>query len=249
MNGKVHPGVILYLNGQDKEEVLAGISCTRKKLSVSNIDNAIKEKLQCELTKYMENNPVLLASALPVVLRNIGIEDYKKYATSVEQFVELYLTPKFGFEKNLELYGKIHPGVIILLDGKDISEVLSNIVHNDEGKKKNSLSNSVISEEWKAKIVESLRAAAAETGFIYASAIPGILATIGILDYKQYASSIGLFCEKFVKGDFEFKDKVKIDGKVHSGVLFLKKELKDIERKEEFLSYDDSIFDNFRNNE
>lgn len=248
MNGKVHPGVILYLNGQDKEEVLAGISCTRKKLSVSNIDNAIKEKLQCELTKYMENNPVLLASALPVVLRNIGIEDYKKYATSVEQFVELYLTPKFGFEKNLELYGKIHPGVIILLDGKDISEVLSNIVHNDEGKK-NSLSNSVISEEWKAKIVESLRAAAAETGFIYASAIPGILATIGILDYKQYASSIGLFCEKFVKGDFEFKDKVKIDGKVHSGVLFLKKELKDIERKEEFLSYDDSIFDDFRNNE
>ncbi len=69
MNGKVHPGVILYLNGQDKEEVLAGISCTRKKLSVSNIDNAIKEKLQCELTKYMENNPVLLASALPVVLK------------------------------------------------------------------------------------------------------------------------------------------------------------------------------------
>lgn len=249
MNGKVHPGVILYLNGQDKEEVLAGISCTRKKLSVSNIDNAIKEKLQCELTKYMENNPVLLASALPVVLKNIGIEDYKKYATSVEQFVELYLTPKFGFEKNLELYGKIHPGVIILLDGKDISEVLSNIVHNDEGKKKNSLSNSIISEEWKAKIVESLRAAAAETGFIYASAIPGILATIGILDYKQYASSIGLFCEKFVKGDFEFKDKVKIDGKVHSGVLFLKKELKDIERKEEFLSYEDSIFDDFRNNE
>ena len=60
--------------------------------------------------------------------------------------------------------------------------MLSNIVHNDEGKK-NSLSNSVISEEWKAKIVESLRAAAAETGFIYASAIPGILATIGILDY------------------------------------------------------------------
>ncbi len=82
------------------------------------------------------------------------------------------------------------------------------------------MSNSIISEEWKAKIVESLRAAAAETGFIYASAIPGILATIGILDYKQYASSIGLFCEKFVKGDFEFKDKVKIDGKVHSGVLF-----------------------------
>ncbi len=46
------------------------------------------------------------------------------------------MTPKFGFEKNLELYGKIHPGVIILLDGKDISEVLSNIVHNDEGKRR-----------------------------------------------------------------------------------------------------------------
>lgn len=98
------------------------------------------------------------------------------------------------------------------------------------------------------KIVESLRAAA-ETGFIYASTIPGMLATIGILDYKQYASTIGQFCEKFTKGDFEFKDKVKIDGKVHSGVLFLKKGLKDIERKEEFLSFEDSIFDGFRDDE
>lgn len=134
MNEKVHPGVILYLNGQNKDEVLAGISSTRKELSVINIDDDGKEKLQCELTKYMGNNPMLLASSLPEVLRNVGLEDYKKYATSVEQFVELYLTPKFGFEKNLELYGKIHPGVIILLDGKDISEVLLNIVHNDEKK-------------------------------------------------------------------------------------------------------------------
>lgn len=248
MNGKVHPGVILYLNGQNKDEVLAGISSTRKELSVINIDDG-KEKLQCELTKYMGNNPVLLASSLPEVLRKVGLEDYKKYATSVEQFVELYLTPKFGFEKNLELYGKIHPGVIILLDGKDISEVLSNIVHNDEQKKKNRLANPVISEELQEKIVESLRVAAAESGFVYASAIPGMLTTIGILDYKQYASSIGQFCEKFVKDDFEFKDKVKIDGKIHSGVLFLKNELKHIEKKEEFLSFDDSIFDSFRDNE
>lgn len=135
MNEKVHPGVILYLNGQNKDEVLAGILSTRKELSVINIDDDGKEKLQCELTKYMGNNPMLLASSLPEVLRNVGLEDYKKYATSVEQFVELYLTPKFGFEKNLELYGKIYPGVIILLDGKDISEVLLNIVHNDEKKK------------------------------------------------------------------------------------------------------------------
>ena len=249
MNGKVHPGVILYLNGQNKDEILAGISYTRKEVSVINIDDDGKKNLQCELAKYMGNNPVLLASALPEVLRNVGLEDYKKYAPSVEQFVKLYLTPKFGFERNLELYGKIHPGVVVLLDGKDISEVLSYIVHNNEKNKKISLENSVISEELQEKIVESFREAAAKTGFIYASAIPGMLTTIGILDYKQYAPSIEQFCEKFVKGNFEFKDKVKIDGKVHSGVLFLKKELKDIERTEEFLSFDDAIFDSFRDNE
>lgn len=249
MNGKVHPGVILYLNGQDKDEILAGISSTRKEVTVISIDDDGKENLQSQLANYMGNNPVLLASALPEVLRNVGLEDYKKYAPSVEQFVESYLTPRFGFEKNLELNGKIHPGVVVLLDGRDISEVLSDIVLNNDENKKNSQANSVVSEELQEKIVESFKAAAAETGFIYASAIPGMLTTIGILDYKQYASSIKQFCDKFAKGNFEFKDKVKIDGKVHSGILYLKKELKDIERTEEFLSFDDAIFDNFRDNE
>lgn len=249
MNGKVHPGVILYLNGQDKDEILAGISSTRKEVTVISIDDDGKENLQSQLANYMGNNPVLLASALPEVLRNVGLEDYKKYAPSVEQFVESYLTPRFGFEKNLELNGKIHPGVVVLLDGRDISEVLSDIVLNNDENKKNSQANSVVSEELQEKIVESFKAAAAETGFIYASAIPGMLTTIGILDYKQYASSIKQFCDKFAKGNFEFKDKVKIDGKVHSGILYLKKELKDIERTEEFLSFDDAIFDSFRDNE
>lgn len=249
MNGKVHPGVILYSNGQDKDEILAGISSTRKEVTVISIDDDGKENLQSQLANYMGNNPVLLASALPEVLRNVGLEDYKKYAPSVEQFVESYLTPRFGFEKNLELNGKIHPGVVVLLDGRDISEVLSDIVLNNDENKKNSQANSVVSEELQEKIVESFKAAAAETGFIYASAIPGMLTTIGILDYKQYASSIKQFCDKFAKGNFEFKDKVKIDGKVHSGILYLKKELKDIERTEEFLSFDDAIFDSFRDNE
>ena len=249
MNGKVHPGVILYLNGQDKDEILAGISSTRKEVTVISIDDDGKENLQSQLANYMGNNPVLLASALPEVLRNVGLEDYKKYAPSVEQFVESYLAPRFGFEKNLELNGKIHPGVVVLLDGRDISEVLSDIVLNNDENKKNSQANSVVSEELQEKIVESFKAAAAETGFIYASAIPGMLTTIGILDYKQYASSIKQFCDKFAKGNFEFKDKVKIDGKVHSGILYLKKELKDIERTEEFLSFDDAIFDSFRDNE
>lgn len=164
MNGKVHPGVILYLNGQDKDEILAGISSTRKEVTVISIDDDGKENLQSQLANYMGNNPVLLASALPEVLRNVGLEDYKKYAPSVEQFVESYLTPRFGFEKNLELNGKIHPGVVVLLDGRDISEVLSDIVLNNDENKKNSQANSVVSEELQEKIVESFKAAAAETG-------------------------------------------------------------------------------------
>lgn len=249
INGKVHPGVILYLNGQNKDEILSGISSTRKEVSVIDIDEDGKEKLQFELAKYMGSNPVLLASALPEALRNVGIEDYKKYATSVERFAELYLAPTFVFKKNLEIYGKTHPGVIVLLNGKDISEVLSNIVQNNKENKSNSPANSVISEEFQEKINETFKAAAAETGFIYASTIPGMLSAIGILDYKQYASSIEQFCEKYAKDNFEFKDKARIDGKVHSGVLFLKKESIDIERTEGFLSFEDAIFDSFRDDE
>ena len=253
INGKVHPGVILYLNGRNKDEILECISSTKKQETVIDIDDDGKYKLQCELAKYMGNNSILLASALPRALSNVGLDDYKKYATSVEQFVELYLAPTFGFRKNLEIHGKIHPGVIVLLNGKNIPEVLSstgkdNVNDNHKDSKYNNLINLEISEELQEVIVESFREAAAKTGYIYASTIPDILSTIGILDYKQYASSIEQFCEKYGKDNFEYKDEAKIGGKVHSGVLILKKKFNDIERTEEFLSFEDSIFDDFRDN-
>ena len=117
---------------------------------------------------------------------------------------------------------------------------------NEDKSSEKRISTVLLSEELQEKIINTLKMAAAETGFIYASAIPGILGKIGISDYKRYASTIAQFCEKYAKDYFEFKDKVKIDRKVHSGVLFLKKELKDIDRTEELLLYDDPIFDGFR---
>ena len=117
---------------------------------------------------------------------------------------------------------------------------------NEDKSSEKRISTVLLSEELQEKIINTLKMAAAETGVIYASAIPGILGKIGIPDYKRYASTIAQFCEKYAKDYFEFKDKVKIDRKVHSGVLFLKKELKDIDRTEELLLYDDPIFDGFR---
>lgn len=245
INGKIHPGVIFFLKGENTDEVLSDISSSRKPLSLK-LDGDGKNKLQYELIKYMGNSLMLYASVLPKILKQVGLEDYKKYATTVEQFVETYLTPKFCFQRNLELNGKVYSNVVILLEGRDISEVLPDIISSEEKAPKNNTSLIVLPEELQSKVIEVLKMVATETGFVYASVIPGILETIGIYDWKQYASTIAQFCEKYTKNYFQFKAKVKIDGKFHSGVLFLKKELKKVDREEELLLYDTTLFDEYR---
>jgi len=246
LNGKVHPGIIVLLNGKNIDEVLSGKLTSRKQLSVLELDEEEKNRLQDELIQYMGDSLMLHASALPEVLKHVGLEDYKKYANTVEQFVGLYLTPKFCFQRNLELNGKVYPGVVIFLDGKDISEVLPEIIACEEKLRKNNTLPMTMSEGLQIKVMNALKMAATETGFVYASSVPGILETIGVDDYKLYASSIIEFCEKYTKSNFVYKSEVIIEGKRHFGVLLLKKELKDID-KEEFLLYDDTLFDEYRN--
>lgn len=268
MNGKLQPGVIMHLNGQNKAEVLTAlsaltgssasdassvqidssddISSADKALSALELDDDGKDKLQRELTKYMGDYLMLLAAALPEVLRNIGVEDYKKYAAAVEHFVELYLTPQFCFKKKLKLSGKTYTGVIVLLNGRELSEVMSEVVSDEDKLLKKSIPTVILPEKLQEKFISALKTAAAETGFVYAAAIPEILGKTGISDYKKYAPNIAQFCKKYAKDCFQFKDNVKIDGKVHSGVLFLNKEAEDADKEETEIKDDQQNYDVLR---
>lgn len=250
LNGKVHPGVIVLLNGKTIEEVLPSDSMTKKKNIVLELsEEASKIKLQDEIIKNIGTTPIILASALPDILKHLGIDDYKKYATTVEQFVEGFLAPRFCFKKNLEIKGKTYPGVIIVLDGKDISDVLDCIELEKMPSPKMKVQQKTMTAELHSQVIEALKMAASENGIVYGAAIPGILDSVGIHDFKQYASSITQFCEKYLMDSFEFEEKVKINGKVHSGVLVVKKGLKELDKECEEISFSDTIFDEYRDME
>lgn len=214
---------------------------------VSELDEQTRISVQVELAKKMGGENIIFASSFPQVLKNVGIEDYKKYADSIEQFVNVYLNPEFCFVKNIKMEGKVYPGVIIRLNGRDVSEVLQEMTLDSAklSKKDSNNTQSVMAEEVRKQVVETMEKAAEKNGFVYGSALPGILESIDV-DYKQYALGIAEFCEKYISDSFEYKNQVTINGKKHFGVLFLKTSQSEVDHEEETLLYESELFDEYR---
>lgn len=114
-----------------------------------DLDEETKISVQLELIKRMGDSNMFFASSFPQVLKKAGIDNYKVYADSIEEFVEVYLTPQFCFCKNFEMNGKVHPGVIVYLNGQNKDEVLANIVSNENKSSKKSISSPLLSGKFK----------------------------------------------------------------------------------------------------
>lgn len=180
------------------------------------------------------------------IIKQYRYKKLQKYATTVEQFVDKYLAPKFCLLKNVAINGKVYPGVIVATDGKDFADVLELIGTERESLTNKNMLQNTMTEELYLQMMESLKMAASETGIVYCAALPGILDKIGIQDFKQYAPTISQFCEKYLTDSFEYKDKIKINGKIHSGVLVDKNKVIDFDSVKEEISFEDALFEPYK---
>ena len=189
--------------------------------SIVRLPDDLRDAVCGELQRRMMNNYLLYAPSFPEVLRSVGIEDYREYAYSVEQFVNLYLGPNYKFVKNIEIGGKRHPGVILYLDGRQEDDVIASIGTDSKTASQSKQTPLQLDDEIWDKVKIALKDAAKDKGWILSSAVPKILEECGIDDFHKYSASIKDFALKYLMDIFKYESMSVIDGKKHPGVLFL----------------------------
>lgn len=104
VNGKRIPNVIIPNDrvGEFTTEIIA-VELTQELI----------ESLEDRIQRIIDINGVFLCSLFPSFIRDFGIEDYHDYASSVELFVDKYLSSKFTVKRNIKIGDKYYPNVII----------------------------------------------------------------------------------------------------------------------------------------
>ncbi len=123
MNGKKIPNVIIP-NDRVNDFVTERITVELTQELIGSLEGRIQE--------IIDINGVFLCSLFPSFIREFGIEDYHDYASSVESFVDTFLSAKFIVKRNIKIGGKYYPNVIIN----------KSVMHNDNHKDNTSSSNS-----------------------------------------------------------------------------------------------------------
>lgn len=198
-----------------------GIEASDNAISLPNVQlpDSLRDAVCKELQKRMINTHFLYAPSFPEVLRSAGIQTYKEYAYSVEQFVNLYLSPNYKFCKNIEIGGKRHPGVILLLDGKEVDDVITKI--EEDSKKVQTKSKptlAIINENILVKIKNEISRRLTIQRFVVASMLPEIAKSSGMENFRIYANSVEEFVNLFLP-DYNLLKNMMIDGTLYPGVI------------------------------
>ena len=91
-------------------------------------ENEIAERISTEMIK----NGFVQCSILPQIFSALNV-DYKSYASSITQFVEMYLTKHFVLMRNVPMNGKVLPSILVPFG----SELLSDVSPSPSVKEKN----------------------------------------------------------------------------------------------------------------
>lgn len=191
---------------------------TLKEVPKDKLTDELREAVEEELIREIQTDAIFFPSSFPKLLKKVGIENYRRYADSIEEFVNLYLTPKFCFRKNIVIGGVRYPSIILLDNGRDTDEVLLELVSSKK------ISNITLDSEIKEKIQSELLDFLDENGVIYAANFPKVLQKMGVADYKKYASTVAGFVKNFLAPKFRFEKNYIINGKKHTGVILINNE-------------------------
>ena len=120
INGKRHPGIIVFVNGRSIGEVLTLLqSCPSKKNSSAaakkrSLTSDELSRLKRALYERAKAKGLLLGSMIPGIVDQLGLGDYKDYAEDIEDFTKHYVGELFDYKKKYTADGKLYSGVLLL---------------------------------------------------------------------------------------------------------------------------------------
>lgn len=110
INGKEYPKIYVPVeNAELFKENTASVSST----ALEELDASIIPQIKSRLSRELEACSYIPGGRMPLLLREAGVDNYKAYATSIEEFINKYLFDDFEMKKDELVDGKREPSIVV----------------------------------------------------------------------------------------------------------------------------------------
>ena len=175
----------------------------------------IAEVIIQKFSEIISENGFLTAEKIPGILKDLGIDNYRDYAGTMDLFVEKYCGGIFVSKKRIRIEGKLYPKIYVLGENADLyqeEDNVASIVATSE----------VLDQGHVLATKVALKQNFDDKDFIAGGMIPSILRSAGIDDYKKYARNLESFIETYLSDEFEMKKNEVRNGKCEPSIIVLK---------------------------
>lgn len=210
--------VVVQTDGREK-----AINITKAEKQLIEEKLMLSDSQKCDvlmkINEAIGSNGFVPAATIPYVLEKIGIDNFRKYAESIEEFVTEYFSQTLVFGRNIKYGDKNYPGIVAkkewlstmqMQDNKKISS--EELTEEDD--------TTVNIEEVIQAIDKRIEDAILANGFLLQSVIPSILSDFGI-EYKDYAVNLNEFINRYFLKKYALKNNWEIAGKTFTNVLVI----------------------------
>lgn len=208
--------VIKQKDGRDKA-VNMRAAYKNESMKEKRLDESIIKSIADAFEESTETKGYFASATVPFILKKLGINSFRDYANSIQDFINLYFSDSYRFIKEYYEGDKRYPGIVARMSWVD----------SNYKTEQNCINNSV-SEEIINKICDDILAASLQEGFFLASSFPVLLHKYGLGNYREYADSVEDFIVRFYSEKLIVLKNVVVRGKRYPGIIVEKSKADDI---------------------
>lgn len=144
-------------------------------------------------------------TSFPMLLRDAGIDDLRVYAKNAKGFIEKYLSDIAEMRDSVKINGVAKPGVIVPQGSRSDLE-FSVEVHKQSAFKE-------MDDETRKSAINAINGYLSQKTILNGTDLPGVLLSIGISDFHEYAKNIFDFVKALHTDVFSARSNVVVNGK------------------------------------
>lgn len=132
VNGKTFPKIYVPIECEDlyhEEETASSNTTEIVELALEYV-----EQIKKVLKEYLESNEYITGGLAPELFRKAGVENYKRYARNLDEFIEKYLSDTIEMKRNDVRNGKCEPSILILKNTAIILESLQALYQSGDSR-------------------------------------------------------------------------------------------------------------------
>lgn len=167
-----------------------------------------------ELERMISENGFFQAMILPSVLKQVGIKSFRDYSPDMDSFLDFCFPGLFVGKHRVTINGKEYPKIYVPVENADLFKENSTSPVNT--------TLSVLDSSIIVQIKERLSREMDTCGYIQGGRMPLLLREAGVENYKEYATNIEDFINKYLYEDYEMKKDELVDGKREPSIVVFK---------------------------